>query len=217
MVEFLFPLLFLIAGEAGARIWHRKGPGWRLLLGALGLWMVFDTVTAHPHYIAYFNQLIGDPDSGIDYLADSNLDWGQELRHLDSYLTNEGIDGVYLSYFGNADPEAYGIHYLPVHYKSSQPRRGDPNLDLRQEARALLAVSATHIQGVYRPTPEAFAWLASREPEAILGHSLYLYDVTHDLDAHRRLAEIFLVQKMPVPATIETEWAESLESTAFSR
>ena len=212
-----FPLLFLIVGEAGARIWHRKGPGWRLLLGALALWMVIDTVTAHPHYIAYFNQLIGDPDSGIEYLADSNLDWGQELRHLDSYLTNEGIDGVYLSYFGNADPEAYGVHYLPVHYESSQPRRGDPNLDLRQEARALLAVSATHIQGVYRPTPEAFAWLASREPEAILGHSLYLYDVTHDLDAHRRLAEIFLVQKMPGPATIETEWAESLESTALPR
>lgn len=213
----IFPLLFLIAAEAGGRLWRHERLGPRLLLGLLALGMAVDTARAHPHYIAYFNQLIGDPDAAIDYLADSNLDWGQELRHLDGYLRDAGLGGVYLSYFGNADPEAYGLRYLPVYYESSRPRRGDPNLDLRSEPRALLAVSATHIQGVYRPTPEAFAWLAEREPEAILGHSLFLYDLTHDAEAHRRLAEIFLGQKMQGAAEIETQWAESLESEAFSK
>jgi hypothetical protein len=211
----IFPLLFLIVGELGGRLWRQKRPAPRLVLGLLSAWMAVDIAVAHPHYIAYFNQLIGDPDSAIDYLADSNLDWGQELRHLDDFLRDEGIGGVYLSYFGNADPEAYGIRYLPVYYESSRNRLGDPTLDLRDEARALLAVSATHLQGVYRPTPEAFAWLSSREPTAILGRSLFLYDLTDDEDAHRRLATIFLEQQMPGPAQIEREWADRLQSEAI--
>ena len=179
--------------------------------------MAVDAAMAHPHYIAYFNQLIGDPDSAIDYLADSNLDWGQELRHLDDYLRDESIGGVYLSYFGNADPEAYGIRYLPVYFKTSRERRGDPSLDLRGESRALLAVSATHLQGVYQPGPEAFAWLTTRQPEAILGRSVFLFDVTDDEEAHRRLATIFLEQGRPRLAEIETEWADQLESEAFAK
>jgi hypothetical protein len=213
----LFPLLFLIVGESGARLWRQGGLAPRLLLGVLAAWMILEAARTHPHHIAYFNQLIGDPDTAIDYLADSNLDWGQELRHLDEFLSAEGIGGVYLSYFGNADPEAYGIRYLPVYYESSRPRRGDPTLDLRREPRALLAVSATHIQGVYRPTPEAFAWLAEREPTAILGHSMFLYDLTTDVNAHQRLAALFLQQDMPRSAEIEEEWVGELESEAFSR
>ena len=213
----LFPLLFLIAGESGARLWRQKRLAPRLFLVLLAAWMALEAVRAHPHHIAYFNQLIGNPDSAIDYLADSNLDWGQELRHLDDFLSNEGIGGVYLSYFGNADPAAYGIRYLPVHYESSRERLGDPTLDLRREPRALLAVSATHIQGVYRPTPEAFAWLASREPAAILGHSLFLYDLTADEDAHQRLATHFREQDMSRSAEIEEEWVRQLKSETFSR
>ena len=211
----IFPLLFLIVGELGGRLWRQARLAPRLLFGLLSVWMAVDTALAHPHYIAYFNQLIGDPDSAIDYLADSNLDWGQELSHLDDFLRDEGIGGVYLSYFGNADPEVYGIRYLPVYYESSRERLGDPTLDLRDEARALLAVSATHIQGVYRPTPEAFAWLSSRTPTAILGRSLFLYDLTDDEDAHRRLETIFLAQQMPGPAQIEKEWADRLQSEAI--
>jgi hypothetical protein len=213
----VFPLLCLIAGEAGGRLWRRKRLGPRLALGLLAAWMALDAAMAHPHYIAYFNQLIGDPDSAIDYLADSNIDWGQELRHLDDYLRDEGIGGVYLSYFGNADPEAYGIRYLPVYFKTSRPRRGDPSLDLRDESKALLAVSATNLQGVYQPGPDAFAWLKTREPAAILGRSLFLFDLTDDEEAHRRLATIFLEQRRPRLAEIETEWADQLKSEAFSK
>ncbi len=213
----IFPLLCLIVGEAGGRLWRRKSLGLQLVLGFLALWMVVDAAKAHPHYIAYFNQLIGDPDSAIDYLADSNLDWGQELRHLEDYLRTEDIGGVYLSYFGNADPEAYGIRYLPVYFKTSRPRRGDPSLDLRDESKALLAVSATHLQGVYQPGPDAFAWLRTREPAAILGRSLFLFDLTDDEEAHRRLATIFLEQRRPGLAAIETEWADQLKSEAFSK
>ena len=213
----MIPLLFLIVGEAGGRLWRGEKPGLRVLLCLLAVWLAVDTARAHPHYIAYFNQWIGDPDSAIDYLADSNLDWGQELRHLEEYLAETGVDGLYLSYFGNADPEAYGIRFLPVYYRSTRPRQGDPNLDLRGEKRALLAVSATHLQGVYWPEAEAFEWLETRPPVAILGHSLFLYDLTDDAAAHRRLATIFLEQGMTRPAEIETAWADRLESQAFSK
>jgi len=36
--------------------------------------------TVAPHYLAYFNELAGGPANGFKELADSNLDWGQDLR-----------------------------------------------------------------------------------------------------------------------------------------
>ena len=61
-----------------------------------------------------FNELAGGPATGYTKLADSNLDWGQDLPGLRQYMERENIDSVKLSYFGRAFPEAYGIKYEPL-------------------------------------------------------------------------------------------------------
>jgi hypothetical protein len=97
----------------------RKSPsGWRSAAGVatLGLlaWHLVESVSVRPNYLAYFNQLAGGPAEGYKHLADSSLDWGQDLPALKQWLDGQGLqqagaNGVYLSYFGTARPEYYGI------------------------------------------------------------------------------------------------------------
>jgi 4-amino-4-deoxy-L-arabinose transferase-like glycosyltransferase len=104
--------LFMLAGAAGW--WFMRGKRWtRAVIIAL---MVMQTVVIariHPHYLAYFNELIGGPANGYRHLVDSNVDWGQDLPALSQWLrerqnlTNEG--DVYLRYSGFDLPQRWGI------------------------------------------------------------------------------------------------------------
>ena len=85
---------------------------------ALLAWHVAESISVRPSYLAYFNQLAGGPSQGYLHLADSSLDWGQDLPALKQWLDGErlqrGDGNVYLSYFGTARPEYYGIQATPL-------------------------------------------------------------------------------------------------------
>jgi hypothetical protein len=44
----------------------------------------------HPDYLPFFNVLAGGPQNGSKYLADSNLDWGQDVARLAEYIKSTG-------------------------------------------------------------------------------------------------------------------------------
>ena len=99
------------------------GRGPRRLIGIATLaalaWHIAESVTIRPDYLAYFNQLAGGPSQGYRHLADSSLDWGQDLPTLKRWLDREGLQHpgaatVYLSYFGTARPDYYGIKAIPL-------------------------------------------------------------------------------------------------------
>jgi len=70
------------------------------------------SVAAYPHHLSYFNLLAGGRTHAWRHLVDSNLDWGQELRHLARYLEERGIRKIGLGYFGHVAPELYGVDYF---------------------------------------------------------------------------------------------------------
>jgi hypothetical protein len=66
------------------------------------------SIAARPHYLAYFNRLAGPAEQRHRLLVDSNLDWGQGLPELATWLQeNRQGRSVYLSYFGSDDPAFY--------------------------------------------------------------------------------------------------------------
>lgn len=78
-----FPYIFLItAGLAEAELGKVK----QALLGLAFLWFAAESVFIHPNYLAYFNEFIGGPKNGWKYLADSNIDWGQDRYLVTQYL-----------------------------------------------------------------------------------------------------------------------------------
>jgi dolichyl-phosphate-mannose-protein mannosyltransferase len=169
----LYPFLFVAAGRVAAwaaRLdWSKPA---RPLVIALASWHAFDTLRVAPHYIGYFNELVGGPEQGYRYLVDSDLDWGQDLERLKAYTDASHIPRIKLSYFGTAEPGFYGIpcDLLPS-YKIGHPG------GWRVEPGDIVAVSATNLQGIYLP-PDAqplMERLRRLEPIARVGYSIFIY------------------------------------------
>ncbi len=78
-----FPFLFVFAGRVAA---FRPSPGWArwqpAVVGALLLWLAASSLSVHPHYLSYFNEIAGGPANGWRWLLDSNLDWGQDDEYV---------------------------------------------------------------------------------------------------------------------------------------
>ncbi|MER3457301.1 MAG: phospholipid carrier-dependent glycosyltransferase, partial [Chloroflexota bacterium] len=55
-------------------------------------WLAVEALAIQPYPLAYFNQLVGGPAQGYRVLADSNLDWGQDLKRLAAVLKAQGIE-----------------------------------------------------------------------------------------------------------------------------
>jgi hypothetical protein len=74
-IRYLLPgLPTLILGAARGAAFATT-PRRRVLVAVLFAWYAASTLSYHPHYIAYFNELIGRRVNAYRYLADSNLDW----------------------------------------------------------------------------------------------------------------------------------------------
>ncbi len=153
--------------------WARKR--WaQAALVLLCLWYALASARIYPHYLAYFNELVGGPDNGYMYLVDSNLDWGQDLRNLKVYMDQHGIERVNLAYFGSAHVDYYGVQSQPL-----PPQKPD---DLETRPSEVYAISATYLQSGYLGDTQAFAWLRAYRPFAKIGYSIFLYRLprTHE-------------------------------------
>lgn len=183
----VYPLLCVWAGLAAAALWERGRPAHRGAICLLFAWLAGGTLLAFPGYISYFNEAAGGARGGHRYLLDSNLDWGQGLKELGAYAKEQGSGHIYLSYFGCADPHAYGLKYAPILMTACAPLAGD-GLPPEGQAKKLLAVSVTNRLGVYYAPRTLFSWLDSRGPVKIIGDSIWVYDVTADPEARKLLA-----------------------------
>lgn len=199
----VYPLLFVWLSEEAVWLWNAKRSG-RVFVAVLGGWYMVSAVTIHPHHLAYFNELIGGPKRGYSYLADCNIDWGQDLKGLKDYLADEGDPPIILSYFGNDAPSHYGIRYQEFAFRSRIPVKGEP-IELSRE-RQLLAVSATNLTGVYYPQQEDFFnWLEELKPIKRIGYSILVYDITNSATAYEKMGTLYKSQNR----TIEAERAFS--------
>ncbi|HOU54313.1 MAG TPA: glycosyltransferase family 39 protein [Myxococcota bacterium] len=127
-------------------------------------------IAAWPDPLAYFNPLAGGPDNGWRHLADSNLDWGQDLPRLDADARAHctGDSPCIASVFGAARPSDYGT---PVQeWTPDQPLPTQPFLLYISENRYLLR-SEDHPRGI-------FPFLGDRPPDRRVGASIRVYQVT---------------------------------------
>lgn len=78
-----------------------------LLVVAAGV----SSVRTFPDYLPYSNEAFGGTSQTYRQLADSNVDWGQDLGRLETYMREKYPDqsNVWLLYRGRGVPEWYGI------------------------------------------------------------------------------------------------------------
>jgi hypothetical protein len=172
----IYPFLFVLAGDSAAALWHSRTVWKRGCLILIAGWMVWGAAATYPNYLAYFNEAAGGPKNGHKVLLDSNLDWGQSLKGLKSWMDEQGAKSIFLLYFGQAEPASYGIDAVHIPGSLVRPRtskRSDSSIP------HFLAVSANHFYAgqVYSTRVEAdfIRSFRLKEPVAIIGHSILVF------------------------------------------
>ena len=140
----------------------------------LVVWAVLAPLSYYPNFLAYISEYGPGRDRGSEVLIDSSLDWGQGLLQLRDYMRAHGIDRVYLSYFGSALPDGYGIDYVPLTSVFGLPRSSLSRPGQRNPQ--YVVISATNLQGSYF-TGDPFARFRQIQPDAVVAHTMYVYHI----------------------------------------
>jgi len=154
----IYPLLFILGGGLIVYLWQRNKVYLKALVCGLLVWHMAEAFYIFPHYLAYFNELVGGPKNGYKFLRDSNLDWGQDLKGLAKWVKEQGNPEVALFYPWPASPDYYGI-----------PRRKLSDEEYEKPADALYAISVHRM--------DAVRWTKDIPPSKVIGHSIFVYDL----------------------------------------
>ena len=138
----LYPAI-MVFGGASAELLNRRCLRW--FIGLAVAWLIIANLWIHPHYLAYFNELVGGPGRGHLYLADSNIDWGQDIKRLAKYAKEHPHETIKLSYLGSGDPSKYGFECEQLRSVGSLEDFGKP----AELSAGTYVVSISQLLGIY--------------------------------------------------------------------
>jgi len=176
----IFPFLIILGGWLLNELLKVKRPivGLTAVILLLG-WIGIEAARAYPNHISYMNEFASGAPHWW-YLSDSNVEWGDDIRELATYLHQRGqtrvLDGTLggfgiLSFYNIERVDALNKtnfehdppHYLAVgasYLNGSTIPSGPPGSGLETESRV-----------------NAFDEYRHRTPETIIGNSIYVFRV----------------------------------------
>jgi len=161
----IYPFIFIFIGyfvsELYEKITYEKKllTAYGLLLMTLFSWYLYANISVYPYYMTYFNELAGGPKNGGKLLADSNIDWGQDMKRLSNWVRENNItEPIRMEYFwsGKLQPKYYGINFIEL-------EKNNPN----QKGWIAIGKSAMYM-------PE-YNWLNNYDPYTTIGNSIKIY------------------------------------------
>jgi 4-amino-4-deoxy-L-arabinose transferase-like glycosyltransferase len=175
----------LAAGIAMSRTTFAPRHFGGIVVVACLIWSVGSSLFYFPHTLSYFNEVVGGPTNGWKHLANSNVDWGQDLILLQKWIDENNRDGmqIHLCYFGPTNPMDLGLNLLRknVGKKSGEIFRVDA-----EEQKAIYAISSNVLchnpLAVYNEDGELIDWrelklnqLDAIEPTDFIGYSIFIF------------------------------------------
>jgi hypothetical protein len=185
-----FPFLILIACST-ARGAGRSRPVRTALIAGFAAWCIAAGINSHPHSMSYFNEAVGGARGGDKYLVDSNIDWGQDLLFLKTWLdAHPEARPISLAYYNVINPRLIGIDFdLPPRAPTGL-FQNDRRYQSENGPRAgYFAISVNHLRGAEFEIPDRDGrhWLTYRgdfeyfrlfRPIARAGDSIRIYHLT---------------------------------------
>jgi 4-amino-4-deoxy-L-arabinose transferase-like glycosyltransferase len=158
----VYPFFALLGGHCMASLVSR-GLAKRSTILALALasTVLWESWANRPDFLAYFNQLAGKHPENL--LAESDLDWGQDLQRLSWRLKERGVKFINLRYFGTAPLDLVG---LPAYHIISPDER----------VTGYVAISIRFLTLEYQKNG-AYGWLRGYHPMETIGKSMVLYNI----------------------------------------
>jgi len=142
--------------------------------------------------LSYFNEIGGGPSRGWLYLADSNVDWGQDFDALAATLARRGIKEITTDVSSErrlTSPDVYAVanpsrvYQVPAVMPPNR-RMLDSDGDYLPIYTRYVAVSVSRLLGLY--SQNDMSWLRSRKLVERVNDSIFLFDM--DTPADRPLA-----------------------------
>lgn len=168
---------FLLGGGFALARWERRR-GVRLAIATGAAWLVVSAILIYPQGISSFNEWIGGPKNGWKYLADSNVDWGQNLPELGRLVEERRLAPIKAYVFGLDAPMRYMKwgNWLPQPWPFSG---GAPPERRLRPTPGVYAVSVNILTGLLAPDgyEDYFAHFRDSEPIARAGYSIFVYRV----------------------------------------
>ena len=181
------PFAFLAGGVGIEALMRNRSMGGRWVAAALCAWMVVAAAGIYPDHLSYFNEtacLLQEPGRiGLDggtrcgplWLDESNVDWGQGLKQLKAWMDQHaGGRTIHLGYHGSFPPEGYGVTEQQIRMPDLAANRAPGLYVFSAHLVARIPALAEKLGS------DAGQWLRRTPPTAIVGHSLYVYDIPQE-------------------------------------
>jgi 4-amino-4-deoxy-L-arabinose transferase-like glycosyltransferase len=166
---------------------------WGPVTIGLAAWLAWTSASCEGRFLSYFNEVGGGPARGWIYLADSNVDWGQDFDALAATIARLGITEVTYDLCSERRLVIPGVIAVRNPGKALQvPAVTPPNRRLYDSDGAYIpiytrhvAVGVTRLMGLY--SQNDMSWLRGRRLVERVGDSIFLFDL--DAPAERPLWE----------------------------
>jgi 4-amino-4-deoxy-L-arabinose transferase-like glycosyltransferase len=111
-VMIIYPFAYLSIGRLAKLSFSKR---WLNILAKtiiLGLiiWAIALSIYSYPNDISYFNELAGGSKNGYKHLADSNVDWNQDIKRLKDYMDKNRYNYAYYACDKNTIYNYYKIN-----------------------------------------------------------------------------------------------------------
>jgi hypothetical protein len=193
----IFPFVAVSTSKLGT---YLKDFSFRaLLVLTLAGWAVASSLWVWPHQLSYFNELAGGPSGGHKHLLGSNIDWGQDLLYLRSWLDDHPeARPLDLAYYNSLDAGIVGLEYeLPPPAPDSLFRDDALYAQSLGPHPGYYAISVNFLRGMpgrafdghggERVIPlHEYEYFLNFQPIAMAGYSMYIYSISLDEANHVR-------------------------------
>jgi len=158
-VRFILPVYIGLAVVAGCAV--ARARGWAAVVcGALVLWQVASGVRVHPDYLAYTNEIAGSHPE--NFVVDSDLDWGQDMKRLGEFLQEHGASSVTFTPFNRT----YALPVAVQPGKSETPSPGWNAVSMTIWKDWGIPAWADRMAPQYRVGKSIFVWYVPASPGA---------------------------------------------------
>ena len=110
-VRYLLPIYVGFSVVGGCAAAEARGWAAKAAVAALMMWQIVSGDLAHPDYLAYTNEIAGSHPER--FLADSDVDWGQDMKRLEAFLESQHAAQVTFAPFNRTYPMA-GHEMIPM-------------------------------------------------------------------------------------------------------
>lgn len=171
----VYPLLICVAAAGACSLARRMPKAWIAII-ALLTFAGADAARTFPNYISFSNELWGGTNNTYKVLSDSNVDWGQNLNEISSYIAAHNVKNCWIAANGTPD---IATATLPCHLLPAPDQWLDhPTDDIPATIEGTVFLSTEALPAEY---PGVYDSIVRIKPSAIIGGATLVYDGSFDV------------------------------------